>query len=169
MSSSSWLTCEKRPPPVVVTGAACESASLTTDALAASSQSLGPTHADWVKLTAASARCRSAAQDYGWADSGWHRQDAIGRKEVLTPTMDGLIKQGLELDRHYVSLALPAVEQLSTAAAAASRLSSALIADTCWSAINRRRTSSAGELARRRGRWRLPEFTHHLAALPTGC
>ena len=85
MSSSSWLTCEKRPPPVVVTGAACESASLTTDALAASSQSLGPTHADWVKLTAASARCRSAAQDYGWADSGWHRQDAIGRKEVLTP------------------------------------------------------------------------------------
>ena len=60
----------------------------------------------WVKLTAASARCRSAAQDYGWADSGWHRQDAIGRKEVLTPTMDGLIKQGLELDRHYVSLAL---------------------------------------------------------------
>jgi hypothetical protein len=40
------------------------------------------------------------ADDYGWADSGWHRQDEIGRKEVLTPTMDGLIKEGLELDRH---------------------------------------------------------------------
>ena len=41
------------------------------------------------------------ADDYGWGDSGWHRQDDIGRQEVLTPTMDGLIKQGLELDRHY--------------------------------------------------------------------
>lgn len=40
------------------------------------------------------------ADDYGWADSGWHRQDTIGREEVLTPTMDRLIKEGLELDRH---------------------------------------------------------------------
>jgi hypothetical protein len=41
------------------------------------------------------------ADDYGWADSGWHRQDAIGRQEVRTPTMDGLIAEGIELDRHY--------------------------------------------------------------------
>ena len=39
-------------------------------------------------------------QDYGWADAGWHRD--TGYKEVQTPVMDGLVKNGIEMDRHYV-------------------------------------------------------------------
>jgi len=31
-------------------------------------------------------------------DSGWHREDP----EVITPTMNELVKNGIELDRHYV-------------------------------------------------------------------
>ena len=40
------------------------------------------------------------ADDYGWADAGWHRPE--GYKEVQTPVMDQLVKDGIELDRHYV-------------------------------------------------------------------
>ena len=40
------------------------------------------------------------ADDYGWADAGWHREP--GYKEVQTPIMDGLVKSGIEMDRHYV-------------------------------------------------------------------
>jgi arylsulfatase B len=40
--------------------------------------------------------------DFGWADAGWHR--AIPSKEVLTPTMDALVKSGIELNRHYVHM-----------------------------------------------------------------
>lgn len=39
------------------------------------------------------------ADDYGWADSGWHRP--VGYKEVQTPNMDALVREGVELDRHY--------------------------------------------------------------------
>eukprot|EP00037_Helgoeca_nana_P017404 m.165076 g.165076 ORF g.165076 m.165076 type:complete len:203 (-) comp23977_c0_seq1:26-634(-) len=38
--------------------------------------------------------------DYGWADAGWHRPP--GDTEISTPTMDALVKEGVELDRHYV-------------------------------------------------------------------
>eukprot|EP00958_Prasinococcus_capsulatus_P000095 scaffold3_cov389-Prasinococcus_capsulatus_cf.AAC.16 len=47
-------------------------------------------------------RCRHlfcAADDYGWANAGWHRPE--GYEEVQTPYMDALVKQGVELDRHY--------------------------------------------------------------------
>ena len=43
--------------------------------------------------------------DFGWADAGWHRGDGGGlpvTKEVVTPTMDQLVKEGIELNRHYV-------------------------------------------------------------------
>ena len=40
------------------------------------------------------------ADDYGWADAGWHRPE--GYKEIGTPNMNELVKTGLELDRHYV-------------------------------------------------------------------
>eukprot|EP01046_Picozoa_sp_COSAG06_P025217 COSAG06_NODE_2105_length_7546_cov_10.050575_7_plen_82_part_00 len=33
------------------------------------------------------------ADDYGWADAGWHREP--GYKEVQTPIMDGLVKSGI--------------------------------------------------------------------------
>jgi len=38
--------------------------------------------------------------DYGWADAGWHRP--TGYTEVSTPNMDALVKEGVEMDRHYV-------------------------------------------------------------------
>ncbi len=38
--------------------------------------------------------------DFGWADAGWHRPS--GYKEVQTPVMDGLVQEGIELDRNYV-------------------------------------------------------------------
>lgn len=37
--------------------------------------------------------------DFGWADAGWHRP--AGYKDVQTPHMDALVKEGVELDRHY--------------------------------------------------------------------
>lgn len=40
------------------------------------------------------------ADDYGWADAGWHRPE--GYTEVQTPVMNNLVKNGIELDRHYV-------------------------------------------------------------------
>lgn len=38
--------------------------------------------------------------DFGWADAGWHRPD--GYTDVQTPIMNSLVKEGVELDRHYV-------------------------------------------------------------------
>ena len=47
--------------------------------------------------------------DYGWADAGWHRNyTAPGGEhvpytdEVQTPNMNGLVEDGIELDRAYV-------------------------------------------------------------------
>lgn len=39
--------------------------------------------------------------DFGWANTGWHRLEHP-TAEVSTPNMDALVKNGLELDRHYV-------------------------------------------------------------------
>jgi arylsulfatase I/J len=40
--------------------------------------------------------------DFGWGDVGWHREEAT--KEVQTPVMDALVKQGVEFNRHYVHM-----------------------------------------------------------------
>merc|ERR1719446_607544 len=39
------------------------------------------------------------ADDFGWANAGWHRPE--GYEEVRTPTMNSLVKSGIELDRAY--------------------------------------------------------------------
>jgi len=39
--------------------------------------------------------------DFGWANVGYHRKDDP-TKEVQTPVIDQLVKDGIELDRHYV-------------------------------------------------------------------
>ena len=36
------------------------------------------------------------ADDLGYANVGWHNKD------VLTPRLDGLVANGLQLERHYV-------------------------------------------------------------------
>eukprot|EP01047_Picozoa_sp_COSAG01_P056149 COSAG01_NODE_6333_length_3731_cov_3.572687_7_plen_106_part_00 len=36
----------------------------------------------------------------GWANAGWHANPQ-NEKEVLTPRMDALVKEGIELDRAY--------------------------------------------------------------------
>ena len=42
------------------------------------------------------------ADDFGWANAGWHRSaDDKGRREVQTPNMDALVKEGIELDQAY--------------------------------------------------------------------
>ena len=39
--------------------------------------------------------------DFGWADVGYHRDgDPEAKKEVVTPTIDTLVSEGVELDRH---------------------------------------------------------------------
>jgi hypothetical protein len=38
--------------------------------------------------------------DFGWADAGWHRP--AGYTDVQTPNMNSLVREGVELDRHYV-------------------------------------------------------------------
>ena len=38
--------------------------------------------------------------DWGWANVGYHRNES--NKEVVTPNIDALVKDGLELDQHYV-------------------------------------------------------------------
>jgi arylsulfatase A-like enzyme len=41
--------------------------------------------------------------DYGWADSGWHRLgDNDPAADVMTPNMNALVKLGIEMDRQYV-------------------------------------------------------------------
>eukprot|EP00038_Savillea_parva_P008859 m.179651 g.179651 ORF g.179651 m.179651 type:complete len:548 (-) comp14819_c0_seq1:100-1743(-) len=40
--------------------------------------------------------------DFGWADAGWHRETPT--PEVVTPTMDKLVQEGVELNRHYVHM-----------------------------------------------------------------
>jgi arylsulfatase I/J len=43
------------------------------------------------------------ADDYGWADVGYHRNDPKDAlPEVITPVLDELARTGLELDRFYV-------------------------------------------------------------------
>eukprot|EP00966_Prymnesium_polylepis_P298390 6895156-Prymnesium_polylepis.1 len=37
------------------------------------------------------------ADDLGWADVGWHR--ASNDTDVQTPTLDSLVREGVELDR----------------------------------------------------------------------
>ena len=39
------------------------------------------------------------SDDFGWADAGWHRPRNYA--EVSTPAMTALVKEGIELDRHY--------------------------------------------------------------------
>lgn len=40
--------------------------------------------------------------DFGWAEVGYHR--SVKTKEVQTPTIDSLVKNGIELNRHYVHM-----------------------------------------------------------------
>ena len=40
------------------------------------------------------------ADDFGWANVGYHRLGAPTR-EVQTPNLDALVKDGVELTRHY--------------------------------------------------------------------
>jgi arylsulfatase B len=40
------------------------------------------------------------ADDFGWADAGWHRPP--GELETPTPRLSALVKEGIELDRLYV-------------------------------------------------------------------
>ena len=42
--------------------------------------------------------------DFGWGNAGWHRTPEGSDKEVVTPNMDGLVKEGIELERHYVHM-----------------------------------------------------------------
>ena len=39
------------------------------------------------------------ADDFGWANAGWHRPK--GYQEVQTPSMDALVREGIELDQAY--------------------------------------------------------------------
>ena len=38
--------------------------------------------------------------DWGWADVGYHRNSSS--EEIVTPNINNLVKEGLELDQHYV-------------------------------------------------------------------
>jgi arylsulfatase B len=38
--------------------------------------------------------------DFGWANTNYHR--AVPTPEVVTPHMDGLVKEGVMMMRHYV-------------------------------------------------------------------
>ena len=40
-------------------------------------------------------------RDSGWADASWHR-GADPSPDVETPTMDMLVREGIEMDRQYV-------------------------------------------------------------------
>ena len=38
--------------------------------------------------------------DWGWADVGYHRETPT--RDISTPNIDNLVKEGLQLDQHYV-------------------------------------------------------------------
>ena len=40
--------------------------------------------------------------DFGWAEVGYHRAEPT--PEVVTPTIDSLVQEGVELNRHYVHM-----------------------------------------------------------------
>ena len=42
--------------------------------------------------------------DWGWANVGYHREPPT--EEIVTPHMDNLVKEGLELDQCYAYLLL---------------------------------------------------------------
>ena len=42
------------------------------------------------------------ADDYGWADIGYHRSETSDPLDLQTPNLDALVKTGIELDRFYV-------------------------------------------------------------------
>ncbi|CAE7197386.1 Arsj [Symbiodinium pilosum] len=68
------------------------------------------------------------ADDQGWAGLGAHRTDkgeeeAQGKAETQTPTMDNLIREGILLERHYTS---------SQSAPARSSLLSGRLPSHCW-------------------------------------
>ncbi len=45
----------------------------------------------------------AGSQDFGWSNAGWHRAPGTDHShEVQTPSMDELVRVGIELDRHYV-------------------------------------------------------------------
>ena len=44
----------------------------------------------------------SHPSDFGWAETSYHRNPED--KEISTPTMDALVKSGVELNRHYVHM-----------------------------------------------------------------
>ena len=47
------------------------------------------------------------ADDYGYANVGFAHGPNPGNPEVRTPTMDGLVKEGVILDRHCAQPPLP--------------------------------------------------------------
>jgi hypothetical protein len=46
------------------------------------------------------AALRRSAASFGWADAGWHRP--ANYSDVQSPHMDSLVREGVELNRHYV-------------------------------------------------------------------
>jgi hypothetical protein len=43
--------------------------------------------------------------DFGYAEVGYHRDnDTEAHREIVTPTIDSLVANGVELDRHYVHM-----------------------------------------------------------------
>ncbi|EDQ88865.1 uncharacterized protein MONBRDRAFT_32685 [Monosiga brevicollis MX1] len=42
--------------------------------------------------------------DFGWAEVGYHRSEEY-KQDVQTPTIDALVQEGIELNRHYVHYA----------------------------------------------------------------
>ncbi len=43
--------------------------------------------------------------DFGYAEVGYHRDnDTEAHREIVTPTIDSLVADGVELDRHYVHM-----------------------------------------------------------------
>lgn len=50
--------------------------------------------------------------DWGWANAGYHRDTPT--KDIQTPNIDSLVKQGLQLDQHYVFTGVPRLGQHSS-------------------------------------------------------
>ena len=43
--------------------------------------------------------------DFGWAEVGYHRKESGSvTPEVATPAIDRLVREGVELNRHYVHM-----------------------------------------------------------------